>query len=115
MDLTKKEKELVNEITYQAMSIVENEGSGYEFVRINLYPSAIEAYEKGENVELVGAHYFSGAEWDDIDKSEKIEIFSFEQTPDLQDDWKDTYYGEKFIESAREEIEENVINYLFNS
>jgi len=115
-DLTKEQKELVNEIVNQAMEIVENEGCGNEFVRINLYPSAVEAYKKGEKeVELVAAHYFSNSKWDDIDKYDQVEIFSFEQDPNLEDDWEDTYYGEKWVYESREAIEETVIDYLFNS
>ena len=118
--LTVSEKELVNSILSEAISLIKEKAEGTQFIRINMYEDAIlELKEKGETeLEICGAHTFSGSNWDDIDKSNQIEIFSFEQdTFDWVEgggDWEDTGFGEDFLRNTDEEITQNIINYLYN-
>lgn len=118
--LTVTEKELVNSILSEAISLIKEKAEGSQFIRINMYENAIsELKEKGETeLEICGAHTFSGSNWDDIDKSNQIEIFSFEQdTFDWVEgggSWEDTGFGEDFLRNADEEITQNIINYLYN-
>lgn len=115
-NLEKEQKNLFGEIYSQATSLLRDVVKGYEYVRIYAYPSLIEEYKKTENsnIELVGAHFFTGSNSDDIDQSDQIEIFSFQQEPDLEEDWFDCELGENWLRQAENEISEKIMNYFFN-
>ena len=118
--LTVTEKELVNSILSEAMSLVEENAIGREFIRINMYEDAIqELKEKGETeLEICGAHFFSNSQWDDIEKDNQIEIFNFDQDMmewvEGEGEWTDCDAGHEWLQNADDEITQNIINYLYN-
>ena len=116
--LTETEKNLIDVIVEEALSLAIEEVKGYNFIRINMYKDAVlELREKGETeLKLCGAHTFSASNWDDIDKTNQFEIFNFQQDSmkwvEGGGDWKDTDRGQRYIKEAEYIITENVIKFF---
>jgi hypothetical protein len=103
--LTKEQKkEIINEIFDEATSIIRDEAKGYEYVRIYVHLSKIDDFLNGENVEICAPHYFTNFQSDDIDQSDQFQIFSFQQMPELEDGWENSYNGENWIKRSEDEI-----------
>jgi hypothetical protein len=92
-----------------------DEAKGYEFVRINIYPDKVKEFMLDKDSELCdedlfGFHHFTDDHSDDIDTSEQIEIASFNQEPDLDENWYESNNGEKWLKNIMNDVHENLKN-----
>ena len=75
-NLTTTERQAFDTISSEAISVVKDNAEGVEFVRVNLYQDAFEDLLKNGETEkeIVGAHFFTNFQSDDIDKENQNEI-----------------------------------------
>lgn len=114
-NLTTSEREVFNLISTEAIDIVKDNADGCEFVRINLYQDALsDLLEKNEtSKEVIGAHFFTTFQSDDINKENQIEIGNFQQE-ELAEDWDQTITGENWLRKMEEELDEEIFNAIIN-
>jgi hypothetical protein len=119
-NLTAKEREIFDTISSEAISVVKDNAEGVEFVRVNLYEGALEELlTRGETEkEIVGAHFFTNFQSDDIDKENQIEIGNFEQDKmewvEGDGTWEDTERGENWLKDMEKSMDEEIFNAIIN-
>ncbi len=106
-NLTETQKKAFNIISREANSLVRENAKGYEYVRIYLYIDAFDELLRNGNtdLEVCGAHFFSGSNYRDIDESNQYEVYAFQQASKPNEDWLHSDY-------LQDIIDENIINQI---
>ena len=87
---------------------------------MNLYKDSFqELIEKGKTeLEIVGSHFFTNFQSDDIDKENQIEIGNFKQDEmkwvEGEGSWEDTERGENWIKEMKQKMDEEIYNSIIN-
>lgn len=115
--LTANQKAAFRTISSEAINLVKENLIGSEYIRIFLYEDAMnELLTKGEtDLEICGAHHFSSSQWNDIDQQNQIEVGSFEQSNDIDEDWLDCQRGEYWISEIEKEIDAEILTAIKNA